>query len=859
MPAIGQQDANLTPEELERHKERVVDLVNYLEGTLNFLGDPKSVVKEKEIVINDSYLKIFKDDKVQVEDDLDESREVPLHKDVQAYLKDIEFFFRTVKFKFHISDITFNTNENNLNYFKVTLNRDLEGITVNGDSVANRKVRFMEVNLDIASTDLRIASIYTTRLNVQEERRIWWNGLSQAWRNYFGSRVKVYDSLLLSEVYYIADSLILISKEVPTADQDTSSFFDINLPPERQFVVNPQHLDSLYVSTKEIFNKISGVLKETRIDVSGNQEIKSLSPVAELSDLAELNCSNTLIISLAPLRNLNHLQVLDVSNTPVDDLYALQYSTSLQSLNCSYTLVQDLSPVSGLYNLDKMACAGLRIYSPDFAAELTNLRNLNLSETGIHELTGINNLTRLEEIDISGTGIHDLSVLSSFTKLKYLNAEGTSINDIGPLSSLSELEVIKISYTAVADINGLKGLPSLKRIYWDSNNEFAVDKKKKRDQAIAYMNSHPGSLVIFESEDLLNSWSDLEEPWKILARNAVNLSEEPTKEELHALLQLEEIRIDSTPVTTLAPVARLYNLKKLSVPGLQVDDYSPIGEAIELEYLDLSNTKARSLDFAKTLNHLTELHIEGTGIDDLSPLENLAELKYVYADGSGIDDADVIKLRKENPGCIILYKTDALTRWWSSLTGPWKSYFISGYTLHSPPSKEQLHQLFFLDKLEVTENREISTLEPVSQLVNLEVIKLDELNTGDLHYLSGLSRLRELHCTRMPVNDLSPLSSMGTLEVLNLENTPVEDLKSLGTLTNLRQIVISGTQVKSLKPLTGLVKLESIELNNTQVKSISNLEDLPALKSLSCFNTRISSKSIDKFKEEKPGCKVVYY
>ena len=324
-------------------------------------------------------------------------------------------------------------------------------------------------------------------------------------------------------------------------------------------------------------------------------------------------------------------------------------------------------------------------------------------------------------------------------------------------------------------------------------------------------------------------------------------------------MHFEEILIESTPVTTLNPVALLYNLKKLSVPGLQVSDFSPVGQAIELEVLDISNTPVESLEFATTLNHLTELNIEGTQVTDLSLLQDLSDLKYVYADGSGIDDQDVNTLMDKNPGCVVIYKSGELINWWTSLPDPWKSLFISGYSLHSPPTKEQLHQLFYLDRFEIDKNRDITTMEPLRQLVHLEVLKLNELNTGDLQYISGLSNLKELHCTRMPINTLSPISSLLNLEVLNLEDTPIEDMKALSSLINLRQLIISGTQIKSLKPAADLQGLESIEINNTQVKSISQLESLPSLKSLSCFNTRISSKSIEKFQKEKPECKVVYY
>jgi len=851
----------LSTEEIDRYKLQIQDLVQYFEGTLNFIGDPQSVIKEKEIIINESYLKIFKDDKVQVEDDLDEGREVTIHKDVQAYLKDIEFFFRSVKFSFIISDITFNINEENLTYFKVTLNRDLQGITVNGDSVANRKIRFMEINLDIASSDLRIASLYTTRLNEKEEIRNWWNGLSDAWRLYFGENAIIYDSLNLSELYFIADSLILISPQFPDNDQDSARAlsYEVELPPQRQVSLSSRHFDSVYVNTSELFNKLMGILKRKDVDVSGNENIRSLEPLSEFSGLTGLNCSNTLVISLFPVRNLNHLEFLDVSDTPVDDLAPLQYSTSLKELNCSFTLLDDLSPISGLYKLEKLECAGLRIYNPDFAKELVNLRELNLSETKIHDLSAIAGLTKLEELDVSETGIRNFEAMSVFTGLRYLNAESTSISRLDPLKNLELLEVLKISYTGIETLQPLNELPNLKRIYWDSNGAFRVDKENKKEEAITYMNNHPGSLVIFESEELLNSWAGLEEPWRQMAGNAVGLSENPTKEELHALLQLEEIRIDSTPITTLNPVARLYSLKRLSIPGLHVIDFSPIGEAIELEYLDLSNSSVKSLDFAVSLKNLKELNVEGTSIYDLSPLDHLKELKYVYADNSRINDAKALYFRDNNPVCMLIYKTDELMAWWKSLPDAWKSFFTSAFALDSPPAKEQLHRLFYLEKLEIESNVEIRSFEPIKQLIHLKIIKLSELTMGDLQYITYFEDLQELHCTQMPVTDLSFVSTLGKLEVLNLENTPVSDLNPIYALNEMRRLNVSGTQVKSLKPVAGLSKLKTIELNNTQVKNIRPLFSLASIQSVSCFNTRISSKSIEKFKEQKPDCKVVYY
>ncbi len=202
----------MSPEEIENYKLEVSNLVTYLQGTLNFLGDPASVPREKEIIINTSYLKMFKDDKVQIEDDLDEKREVSLHKDVQAYLKDVMFFYKEVSFQFIVVDVSHFITDQGDHYFKVTFNRDLNGITVDGDTVNSRRPRYMEVNLDVGKNDLRIASIYSTKLNQREEIRNWWNGLPASWRNALASDIMVFDTIKLAEVVFIGDSLILVSK-----------------------------------------------------------------------------------------------------------------------------------------------------------------------------------------------------------------------------------------------------------------------------------------------------------------------------------------------------------------------------------------------------------------------------------------------------------------------------------------------------------------------------------------------------------------------------------------------------------------------------------------------------------------------
>ena len=80
----------------DSYEEQVLQLVHFVESAFNRLGDTTVTMREKDIIINESYLKFFRDDKVQIEDDLDENRQVVTNKNVQAYLKDINFFFKYV-------------------------------------------------------------------------------------------------------------------------------------------------------------------------------------------------------------------------------------------------------------------------------------------------------------------------------------------------------------------------------------------------------------------------------------------------------------------------------------------------------------------------------------------------------------------------------------------------------------------------------------------------------------------------------------------------------------------------------------------------------------------------------------------
>jgi hypothetical protein len=237
-------------DQLTELSAKVEDQVRFLEYLLNTVGDAQTPARDKDVIIRESYLKIFRDAKVQVEDDLLLDRKVVTNKDVTAYLKDIEFFYKTVEFKFKIREVKPGQKENGEVYFLASLDRTITAVGIGGEKISNTKPRFVEVNLDEKSQELKIVSIYTTKVSRDEELKAWWTSLDAGWKVYFKNRFEL-------------------------AATDT-----VGLDLWYKFV----SVDSL--------------------NLSGNRQIKNLSPLSELRDLKHLDISNTTITNLAPISNV---------------------------------------------------------------------------------------------------------------------------------------------------------------------------------------------------------------------------------------------------------------------------------------------------------------------------------------------------------------------------------------------------------------------------------------------------------------------------------------------------------------------------------------------------------------------------
>jgi Leucine-rich repeat (LRR) protein len=882
IPDIGmsqqkESSADTTHKQVDNYREQIRRLMGFLEFSLNTLGSSETSTKEKEVIINESYQKAFLNEKVQVEDDLDENRDILTYKDVQAYLKDVDFFFKEAAFKIDVQDIQSLTNDQGMTYFKVTANRNLEAVTVDDLVVSNNKTRYIEINLDEEEEVLKIASIYTTRLNEAAEMITWWNGMPAAWKDILGSEYMVMENVKLSQIDFLNDTTFLFVSEVPEIIQ-AETFIHIGndslLVMENDTVLSEIY-DTIKAGKNNSLRMLKEITKRESLEVPGNFYITDLYPVDQMTDLRSLNISNTLIADLFPARNLTRLVSLNISGTEITDLGPIQYNSKIKELYLDSTSVRSLLPIGEFKALEILHFSKTQIDSLYYIRHLDSLMDLRLDNTPVSDLSPLGDLINLENLSVAGTQIDSLSALQYLVTLKRINFENTRIDDLGPLAILENLQLIDADRTQVADLEPLGNLAALEKVYCDQT-------LITTSLANAFMASHPKVLIIYESQALTSWWAGLNLDWQNVFKGYVQLDPNPTTEQLHQLTLLTQIDIEGNDnITSLEPLAKLTNLKEIKASETYISDITPLSELLDLkiltcaktrmsslmplqellklEKLDCSNTLIDSLDGLNNLGHLQILQIDMTGVDDLSPLTECHNLAVIYCDNTKVGKMDIDKFLDGNPDCLIIYQSNLLKSWWSGLSPSWEKAFKAHTQLDDPPTREQLHTLVALNALDLTGNREITSLDPLTTLHRLEELSLANSILKDINPLRDLVRLKTLNLSGNPLTDLSPLSYLPNLMNLDVSNTAISKLDAIKTLTSLEHLNCSGTQIKKLDPLSYLSNLKKLECFNTEINNLKPLAGLAQLKQLVCYNTKLNSKKVEAFKAEMPGLEVVFY
>ncbi len=826
------QAQKLSKEEMQKYEADVRSMLTYFEETLNFIGDTATTAQEKEIVFMESWSKIFIDDKVQIEDDLDNNRKTPINKDVQAYLKDIDFFFKKAAFQFDIQSIANSTREDGTIYFKVSLSRHLTALTINNEKVDNIKNRFIEINLDRQNSNMKIASIYTSKINEKEELRNWWNSLSGNWKKRLGEGIYLYDSIPIETVGMITSTDFIASYPVNGVLHDKNFKNDM----------------------AELDRKLKLVTQKQNVDISGIREIINVEPLNELSDIISLDISGTSIDDISPLRSANKLKVLRANSTLINDISALKYDITLEELEIANTVIDDISVLQSLRGLKKLNIANTLVNNLRELKNCPELTHLNVSGSKISSISPVQDLEHLISIDASNTSIRDLSALSNMTGLQSVNVSGTAVSNLQALNELENLKELYCSNTNIKDLTPVMNHRRLGKIYCDKT-------KIGITEASEYTKQNPYTLVIYDTEALREWWNKLPIYWKAIFSKQINLESEPSTEQLHEIINMKELDLSGNQyIQNLLPVSRLTNLEKLNISNTEISNLMALQGMFNLEKLILKHTFVEDLSPLQDMSSLRQLNIENTPITDLTPLRTDSNLEIIWADSTNIKRHHVVALKEIQKQVTVVFQSEDLRNWWTNIDDTWKEIFRAHvpYTA-AMPTDLQLQQILDLREIVIDPSILIPSLAPISDLTWIESLTANNQSIRDLQPLSNKVYLKELNIQNTPVADLKPIEMDTALELLNIENTQVSDLSPLEKMININTINAAGTPVKVLKPLSGLVNMEKLFINNTDVKNLTPIENLTSLKQLKVYNTKVKSKTIEKLQEKRLDLNITYY
>ncbi|MFD2034555.1 leucine-rich repeat domain-containing protein [Belliella marina] len=797
---FGQQAlGDYSKQEIKDLGQKAEDQVKFLEYYFNTVGNKETPARDKDVIIRESYKKIFRDSKVQVEDDLLLDRKVITNKDITAYLKDIEFFFKDANFKFKVREVKPFLRDNDELSFIVTLDRTLTATGLNLEKITNTRERFVEVNVDRITNELKIASIYTTKLNRDKELEEWWSLLSYTWTDYFKSKIGLSegDSVSLEHLYKIST------------------------------------IDS--------------------IDLSGNQFVLDLEPIQALRDLKYIDISNTKIEELNPISNVTFLTHLNIANTPTNDIQFIKYSDRLTYLDISDTEINDISELGNLKMLSTLKAERTPIASFGVLNSFESLRSLYLNSSGFNNLENIQELDKLMNLDISANYLINFELLANLKSLESINLKETNIVDLTPLKALPKLRVININQTEVSDLNPLDRIPSLKKIYADRTRiqEWEADEFSRRNRSV---------LMIHHVENLQTWWEGLTQPWRdvFVKVNRNLIHAEPSIEDLSALIGSDSLDLSDSEIVNLGPVLKFKKINFLYFDNTKVTDLSPLSDIKTLTKITGRNAKVNSLQPLSSLPNIEVLDFRNAPISSISPLVGVKTLKYLNVENAEIPVEEVVAAVHETPSLNVIFRSLELETWWDGLDDTWRSIFKDQFGTSDDPNTEELHAWTTETKLNI-EKESISNFTHLGVFINLRDLYVFDVPAMDFSEIGNLKQLERLKISQAPITDLKVLSDLNNLQELDLSNTGIDDLRPLGVHSQLKTLNLSGTNVKNLRGLNSLYELEELDIASTNVKSLKPVQGLTNLRKLSCFNTRINKRGVDNFRKLNPECEVRYY
>lgn len=161
-------------------------------------------------------------------------------------------------------------------------------------------------------------------------------------------------------------------------------------------------------------------------------------------------------------------------------------------------------------------------------------------------------------------------------------------------------------------------------------------------------------------------------------------------------------------------------------------------------------------------------------------------------------------------------------------------------------SLKDLEYMPSLISLRINDELLIDDYSPLANLHDLEILSISgcALSDGDLTYLNGLTKLKELCIASNQITSLDGLDHLLELEFLDASENDLESTTAIADFPRLKWLYLAGNRILRLDGLVDLSELLTLDLSNNYISDVSALTGLTKLTDLYLANN--TPKNIKK-------------
>jgi hypothetical protein len=211
-------------------------------------------------------------------------------------------------------------------------------------------------------------------------------------------------------------------------------------------------------------------------------------------------------------------------------------------------------------------------------------------------------MEELETLVANGLPVTSAAGLELNLNLKKLSLNCPSLQDIEPIHGLSKLQLLDIEGTSLG-----------------------------REAISEFIQLHPKTLVLFQSEELKQWWDSLSTTWQA----AFELNQ-PNSGELHALVQKETLLIKGHSIADLKPLETFINLKELKLDNTRILNFNGLEKQRRLKVLHCTNGPLQTIDGLQSLIELEELNLSNTAVEDLRNIGKAKSINRLNCSGTNV-------------------------------------------------------------------------------------------------------------------------------------------------------------------------------------------------------------------------------